>query len=317
MTRGVEVFLIDECSCTMSRTDYAYNKQERINSLMFPTLSTIIPGPSHVPLYLETYGDPAEKQTLFMVHGGFQSLRCFQQQFAALSEHFYIIALDLPYHGRSWPIPSSVQPDPTFWAQSIRAVLAHLQRLSSPLVIAAWSFGGLVVRNYLLTREQEENLIGLVFISSLFGGIDAYLYLQDEAAAQVISKLTMQRVSLPQKFAAFEQFIEMLTAYPLPFMERDIQYGYNVKAFLHSLSCTDSWFQEISCDQQQFLGKLRLPVLLIQGLEDALVPVSYWRAGASSPVGSGPAVDTSRVASVWERGLPYDRKPGRRRCRSP
>src|SRR3954471_16993526 len=108
---------------------------------MFPTLSTTIPGPSDVPLYLETYGDPTEDQTLLLVHGGFQSLRCFQQQFAALSEHFYIIALDLPYHGRSWPIPSGLRPDPTFWAQSIRAVLAHLQRLSSPLFIIAWSFG--------------------------------------------------------------------------------------------------------------------------------------------------------------------------------
>ncbi|GHO96509.1 AB hydrolase superfamily protein YdjP [Reticulibacter mediterranei] len=244
---------------------------------MFPTLSTTIAGPSDVPLYLETYGDPTEEQTLLLVHGGFQSLRCFHQQFAALSEHYYIIALDLPYHGRSWPIPSGLRPDPTFWAQSIRAVLAHLQRLSSPLFIAAWSFGGLVVRNYLLTCGQEENLTGLVLVSSLFGGIDAYQYLQDEATVQVVSKLTMQSVSLPEKFAAFEQFIEMLTAYPLPSMERDIQYGYNVKAFLHGLSCTDSWLQEMPCDQQQFFGKLHVPVLLVQGLEDALVPISYTR----------------------------------------
>jgi pimeloyl-ACP methyl ester carboxylesterase len=89
----------------------------------FSTSSEKISGPSDIPLYVETYGDPDAEQTILLLHGGLQSLRCFHKQFSSLSQQAYVVALDLPYHGESQPVPATVSPSPSLWAQSVRAVL--------------------------------------------------------------------------------------------------------------------------------------------------------------------------------------------------
>jgi non-heme chloroperoxidase len=241
-----------------------------------PSAETIS-GPGSIPLYFETYGSPDAEQTVLLLHGGFQSLRCFRKQFAALAEHAFIIALDLPYHGRSLPVPETLQPSPALWAESVRAVLAHLHRLQMPLVIVAWSFGGLVTKHYLQTYGQEH-LAGLVLVGSLFGGIETYQrFLQESETMQTVMTMLAVQVTLAERRAAFEQFISLLTYRPLPPDEFYEQYGYNVKSFFHTLGVTNHWLDELPDDHAQFLTQFQVPVLLIQGLQDALVPAAYTR----------------------------------------
>lgn len=239
--------------------------------------SETISGPGGIPLYFETYGSYDAKQTVLLLHGGFQSLRCFRHQFAALSEHAFVIALDLPYHGKSLPIPETLQPSPALWAESVRAVLAHLHRLQTPLVIVAWSFGGLVTKHYLQTYENPH-LAGLVLVGSLFGGIETYQrFVQHSETMQTIMSMLAVQATLAERRAAFERFVSLLTYRTLPPDEFYEQYGYNVKSFFHTLGVTNHWFDELPGDHAQFLAQLQVPVLLIQGLQDALVPAAYTR----------------------------------------
>ncbi len=247
---------------------------------MLPTFSEMIAGP-YSPLYVETYGDPDAEQTLLLLHGGLQSLRCFRKQFAALSEQCYVVALDLPYHGASVPVSPEIVPDPAVWVQSVRDVLSHLHLLEKPLVILAWSFGGLVAREYLLTYGQEH-LEGLILVGSLFGGLQAYQHFLPEDTLQAISTMTTSKEALSDRLSAFEQFVHLLTYRPLDPDETYAQYGYNAKAFLHSFEVTDYWLEELPCDQQQFLSQVQIPTLLIQGLNDGLVPLAYTRQLALS-----------------------------------
>jgi non-heme chloroperoxidase len=247
---------------------------------MLPTFSETIVGP-YSPLYVETYGDPEAEQTLLLLHGGLQSLRCFRKQFAALSEHTYVVALDLPYHGSSVPASPTVLPDPAVWVQSVHAVLAHLHRLETPLVILAWSFGGLVTREYLLTYGQQS-LTGLILVGSLFGGLQTYQQFQQEATLQTIFTMSAAQAAFSERLHAFEQFVGMLTKRPLDPDDTYEQYGYNAKAFLHSFFVAEHWLEEQPCDQQQFLGQIQVPVLIIQGLDDELVPPTYTRQLALS-----------------------------------
>jgi non-heme chloroperoxidase len=248
---------------------------------MFPTLKEMIPGPFAIPFYTETYGDPQARQTVVCIHGGLQSLRCFRRQYAALSEHASVIALDLPYHGQSGPVPAHVQPSPTLWAQSVRAVLTHLKREEAPLFILAWSFGGLVAQHYLCTYGQQ-NIRGLILVASLFGGASTFQPFQSPLAAQVVATMMTTSVSLPERVRAFEHFVRMLTLRPLPPDEADAQYGTNAKAFLRSLATTSSWMEELPSDQQQWLAGVQMPVLLLQGKEDALVSPTYSQQVAKS-----------------------------------
>ena len=243
---------------------------------MLSTQQETIAGPQGTQLYLETYGNPQAEQTLLLVHGGLQSLRCFEQQFAPLSEQAYVIALDLPYHGQSAVVPSFVQPSPALWAQGVRAVLEQCQRLDKPLMILAWSFGGLVTRHYLLTYGQQ-GVNGLILVGSLFGALSDHQRFLSPLTAQVLATMGTPQVLLSERIRAFELFVGMLTKYPLPPDARDAQYGYNSRAFLHSLGVSDQWLTEQPWDEMQFLAHLQMPVLLIQGTDDALVPLDYTR----------------------------------------
>jgi non-heme chloroperoxidase len=243
--------------------------------------SVTLPSPYDVPLYVETAGDPQSEQVVVLVHGGFQSLRCFSKQIARLARQHYIVALDLPYHGKSGILPPLVLPDSSVWVESIRTVLTHLHLLERPLTVIAWSFGGLVIRNYLLTYGQQQ-LRGLVLVGSLFGGSTHYQSLVRPEVAQVTTTMLDPHAPFSQRLDAFERWMTWLTAHPLSPDEAEVQYGYNLRAFVRSLSVAQHWIDERPCDNAVFFQKMTVPTLLIQGLEDHLVPVASTRQLAFS-----------------------------------
>lgn len=243
--------------------------------------SVTLPGPYDIPLYVETAGDPQAEQVVLLVHGGFQSLRCFDKQIARLAHQHYVVSVDLPYHGHSGVLPASLLPDFSLWVESLRTVLTQLKLVDRPLTVVAWSFGGLVIRNYLLTYGQQQ-LQGLVLVASLFGGADVY---QSTARPEVtvgMARMMDQDAPFPQRLDAFERWISWLTARPLPPNEAEVQYGYNLRAFVRSLTVAQHWTDERPCDNAVFLQKMTVPTLLIQGLEDHLVPVASTRQLAFS-----------------------------------
>jgi non-heme chloroperoxidase len=204
-------------------------------------------------------------------------LRCFDKQVTRLARQHYVVAVDLPYHGHSGVLPLTLLPDSTLWVESIRAVLTHLDLMDRPLTCVAWSFGGLVIRNYLLTYEQQH-LQGLILVGSLFGGAATY---QSNAlqpgVAQTIEIMIDPQRPVSQRLEAFERWIGWLTAHPLPPDEAEVQYGYNLRAFVRSLSVAQHWIDERPCDNAVFLRQIQIPVLLIQGLEDRFVPIASTR----------------------------------------
>lgn len=242
--------------------------------------SVTLPGPYDIPLYVEVAGDPEAEQVMLLLHGGFQSLRCFDSV-ARLARHTRLVAFDLPFHGRSGLLPAGLLPDYSLWVESVRAVLSSLHLLERPLVAVAWSFGGLVMRNYLLTYGQQQ-LQGLVLVGSLFGGATTYQSAVQLEVAQVMARMMDPDVPFPQRLDAFERWISWLTARPLPPNEAEVQYGYNLRAFVRSLSVAQHWIDERPCDNATFLQQMTIPTLLIQGLEDRLVPLTYTRHLACS-----------------------------------
>lgn len=101
---------------------------------------------------------------LVFVHGWAQSARAWDTQFAdpELRERFRLIAPDLRGHGSS-EAPEGGYGDPETWAADLAAVL---ELAGGDAVVVGWSYGGLVVTDYLRTHGTR-GLAGIVFVGAI------------------------------------------------------------------------------------------------------------------------------------------------------
>ena len=134
----------------------------------------IIPGPSGIDLSIETHGDISSPLAIVMIHGGYQSRRCFKYQYPTLAFDHFVIGLDLPGHGRS-SLPDDAILSSALYAECVQSVLTALHIENKAIVLIGWTFGGIVCRAYLDRFQGEMNIVGLVQFASLFGGFVAYL----------------------------------------------------------------------------------------------------------------------------------------------
>lgn len=120
-------------------------------------------GAEGVRIAVRAVGDPQATPIVF-VHGWASSAKAWSEQLTDLdlAAQHRLIAVDLRGHGAS-DVPVSGYDKPSTWADDIAAVLAHAGR---PAVIVAWSYGGLVVTDYLRERGTA-GIAGLVFTGAL------------------------------------------------------------------------------------------------------------------------------------------------------
>lgn len=120
-----------------------------------------IEGPQGIPLYVEAHGSPAAPTKIMLVHGGLQCSLSYRRQIAPLTERdCYVILFDLPWHGLSGPGMEQPAPRPTaeILGQSVAAVRAHFGLQEEPLTLLGWSYGGIVLRSYLLQMRPSNSL---------------------------------------------------------------------------------------------------------------------------------------------------------------
>jgi pimeloyl-ACP methyl ester carboxylesterase len=114
-------------------------------------------------LHAREWGDPQGPGLLF-IHGWSQSDLCWAKQVAGdLATRFRIVTFDLRGHGLSdKPTGPEHYTDGQLWADDLAAVVGQTG-LERP-VVAAWSYGGFVVADYLRAYGDEAiaaiNLVG-------------------------------------------------------------------------------------------------------------------------------------------------------------
>lgn len=120
-------------------------------------------GADGVRIAVRAVGDPQEPPIVF-VHGWASSSRAWSDQLTdlELAARHRLIALDLRGHGVS-DVPVSGYDRASNWADDLAAVLAHAGR---PAVLVGWSYGGLVIADYLRERGTA-GIAGLVFTGAL------------------------------------------------------------------------------------------------------------------------------------------------------
>ncbi|HEX3780070.1 MAG TPA: alpha/beta hydrolase [Pseudonocardiaceae bacterium] len=118
-------------------------------------------GGSGVRLAVRSAG-AVDAPPIVLLHGWAQSGAAFAHQLAGpLAERFRLVAPDLRGHGDS-AVPADGYDSSAEWAADVRAVLDCAGR---PAVLLGWSYGGLVVTDYL--REfGTADLAGIVLVGA-------------------------------------------------------------------------------------------------------------------------------------------------------
>ncbi|WP_024801944.1 alpha/beta fold hydrolase [Nocardia sp. BMG51109] len=109
---------------------------------------------------------PADGKPLMLLHGWAGNLRCWGTAAGLLAERFRVIAVDLRGHGYS-EAPETGYDDPKIWAADIAAVLAA-ERIETGAVLLGWSYGGIVLSDY-LTAYGTGAVAGIVYCGSQAG----------------------------------------------------------------------------------------------------------------------------------------------------
>jgi pimeloyl-ACP methyl ester carboxylesterase len=236
---------------------------------------THIVGGDGVRLHVVETGNPVGRPILF-VHGFSQSwLSWRRQMFSDLAGEYRLVATDLRGHGQS-DKPRDGYADNVLWADDIAATIREL-RLDQP-VLCGWSYGSIVVLDYL--REYGEDAIG----GSIF--VDALTKLGSDAA---LSVLTPELLCFVPVFFAAETEASVHAVTSLLSMcfvqepsaeDRYLMLGYNLSVPPY---VRQSLFSR-SFDNDDLLPRIRKPVLVVHGAEDAVVKpssVDLLKAGIS------------------------------------
>ena len=245
----------------------------------------VISGPAGIDLSVETHGDISAPLVVVMLHGGYQSRRCFKYQYPTLAFDHFVVGLDLPGHGKS-TLPDGTMLSSGLYADCIQSVLTALHLEKKPIVLLGWSFGGLVCRAYLDRFGQEMHIVGLIQLASLFGGFAPYLsHMQRNPFFRPVLTAFEEaegesETIIHQRFLThfFERLI--LTTSRLDEDTCDAITGYNERAWWNFRSFGGAFLQALSSsdDSLEALKTITLPTLLLHGKEDALVPLSFSHA---------------------------------------
>lgn len=117
-------------------------------------------------LAFRTLGDPAARP-LVLVHGWAQSSACWGPELLAeLGRRFRVVAVDLRGHGHS-DVAESGYDSSEQWADDLAAVLdAAGVGDGAGAVLLGWSYGGIVVSDY-LARRGEGRVAGIVLCGAV------------------------------------------------------------------------------------------------------------------------------------------------------
>ncbi|WP_327149420.1 alpha/beta fold hydrolase [Nocardia sp. NBC_01329] len=229
-------------------------------------------------------GGPAQARPLVLVHGWSADLRCWGRVFDDLAADFRVVAVDLRGHGYS-DAPDSGYDDSKNWAADIAAVLAA-ESIESDALLLGWSYGGIVISDYL--AEYGTGAVAGVIYTGAMANIGKGVPGAEvgESMQQAIPAVFEQ--SAGRAVRGFSAFGNANTG---PGQDK----GPDAQRLFGASLATPPFVRKAlfyrSVDNTETLRGLDVPVLVLHGSADPVVPVADGRYIAeTAPLGR---------ASVW------------------
>ncbi|MEU4318625.1 alpha/beta hydrolase [Nocardia fluminea] len=204
---------------------------------------------------------------LVLLHGWAGNLRCWGAAADELAERYRVIAVDLRGHGYS-DDPGTGYDDPKAWAGDVAAVLAA-EGIDAGAVLLGWSYGGIVATDYLATYGTSA-VAGVVYC-----GAPAHIGRDVPGAAPGPS---MEK-AIPGVFdeaagRAVRAFSVFGNANTGPGADKGVDAQ---RLFGGSLATAPSVRKALfyrTIDNTETLRALDVPVLVLHGTDDPVVPVA-------------------------------------------
>jgi non-heme chloroperoxidase len=224
--------------------------------------SHMVKGGGGVPLHVVETGNATGRPILF-IHGISQCWLSWSRQLNSdLASDYRLVAMDLRGHGLS-DKPREGYTDSKLWADDVNAVIQTL-RLDHP-ILCGWSYGPLVILDY-MRRHGENGVGGVHFVAGI-------TKLGSEQATAVLTPEFLNLV--PGFFATdVEESVRSLMALlrmcfvTAPSAEDlYLMLGFNLSVPPY---VRQGLFSR-SFDNDDLLAKIRKPVLITHGAEDAVV----------------------------------------------
>jgi pimeloyl-ACP methyl ester carboxylesterase len=227
--------------------------------------SHIIAGGGNVALHVVENGSSAHRPILF-IHGFSQcSLAWSRQLDSQLAAERHLVAMDVRGHGLSGK-PRDAYADSKLWADDVNAVIQGLE-LDHP-ILSGWSYGPLVILDY-IRHYGEDEIGGIQFV----GGITTL------GSEQALSVLTPEFLRLVPGFfsndmqagvQSLESLVRMCVTRELSAADLYMLLGWSIS--------TPPYVREAllsrSFDNDDLLPKIRKPVLITHGAQDAVVKLA-------------------------------------------
>jgi len=216
--------------------------------------------PDGTRLAVYEWGDPAGPEVL-LVHGFAQCHLCFEPQIAALASRCRVVAYDQRGHGESeQPADPAAYRGSRVWADDMAAVLAA-KRLARP-VVAGWSMGGRVTRQYLMVHG-DARLGGINFVSSQV--------IEDPSCrGPDAPKLPPEDQPLAEGIAAAIAFVDGCYGKKPSEAEFRRVLAYNMRVPAAIRRAIAGWSTE-AAPTIEALRRVRVPVLITHGRRDTVV----------------------------------------------
>ncbi|MBO0852531.1 MAG: alpha/beta hydrolase [Nocardia sp.] len=217
---------------------------------------------------------PEGARPLILLHGWAGNLRCWGRAGELLAATFRIIAVDLRGHGYS-DAPVSGYDDPANWAADVAAILAA-EGITANAVLLGWSYGGIVLSDYLAAYGT--------------GALSAVIYCGSQAGigpgVEGSQPGPAMRKAIPDVFEtsagrAMRGFAAFGNANTGPGRDKG---GDAQRLFGASLSTPPHVRKALmyrTVDNAKTLAELDIPVLVMHGDADPVVPVDNGRYTAA------------------------------------
>ena len=217
-----------------------------------------------------------------------------------LAEDFRLVAMDMRGHGLS-DKPREGYTDSRLWADDVNAAIQALS-LDHP-VLCGWSYGALVILDY-LRHYGEDGISGLSFIGAItkLGSDQARSVLTPEFLSLVPGFFSRDA---EESVHSLESLVRMCLVQEPSAEELYLMLGYNMSVPPY----VRQGLLSRSLDNDDLLPKIRKPVLITHGADDAVVkPAAVAQHMAGLPHAQIQIMANAGHASFWDDAATFNQR---------